>query len=237
MAKDIERCSYNSSELKKNFKATNKLRTTVRTKGGGGGKGKPPKGGGAYTCFYIDFDGETIKNANWNGGQTLTLAPAELTTEQKAQVMMEVRAHFSPYNVVITDDITIYNAANVNKRMRVIVTPTSGWYPGVTGVAYTGSLTWGDNTPCFVFSDKLYNGAHYIAEIIAHELGHTVGLRHQGEYNEDCSLKYTYKMGVVMGNSLYVPQGEWIYGTTTCCTCMQDDKAILASVLGLAPVV
>jgi hypothetical protein len=225
-------CEYDSDALLRNLDAAN-----APVVAGKGKPIKPPTGTttSGTSCIYIDFDGQTVNSTNWNGGQTIQCAPAALTADQKAQVVNEVAALYAAYKVTVTDNETVYNSANSARRIRIIVTPTSSWYGGVSGISYTGSFSWGTGVPAFVFSDRLYNGPHYIAEIVAHEAGHTLGLRHQSEYNTDCTLKLTYRMGVVMGNSLYVPQGAWINGTTYNCNTFQDDHQVLSSLLGLAP--
>jgi hypothetical protein len=114
-----------------------------------------------------------------------------------------------------------------------VVTPTSSWRPGVSGISYTGSFSWGDDTPCFVFSDRLYNVSSYIGEIASHEAGHSLGLNHQTEWDANCQLISSYRMGVVMGNSLYVSQGAWTYGPTIACNIFQNDDQVLTNKLGL----
>jgi hypothetical protein len=146
--------------------------------------------------------------------------------------MNEVSALYASYNIYITYYENVYNAANPLKRTRVVVTPTSSWYAGsVSGVAYS-SFTWGDGTPAFVFSDRLYYTSHYVAEIVAHESGHTLGLRHQTSYDASCNLVSSYRNGAIMGNSLNSAQGAWIYGTTVSCTTYQDDNTVLSNLLG-----
>jgi hypothetical protein len=190
--------------------------------------------GTGYSCILIDFDGQTVSNAYWNNGATFNCAASGLSSAQISEVITEVNALYAGYNVVITYDENVYNAANPMKRTRVIVTPTSSWYPaGSSGVAYIGSITWGDQTPAFVFSDRLYYTSHYVAEIVAHEAGHTIGLRHQSEYDASCNLVSTYKNGAVMGNSLNSTLGQWIYGTTSSCTTFQDDNSVLSGLLGV----
>ena len=190
----------------------------------------PPTTGTGYACILVDFDGQDVPEGIW--GAALSCLPSGLTNEQITQVLNEVTALYAPYNVFITYDENVYNAANPYKRTRVIVTPTSSWYPaGVSGVGYLGSFTWGDDTPVFVFSDRLYFLPHMIAEIVAHEAGHTFGLRHQTEYDGNCNLVSRYKNGAVMGNSLNSIQGQWIYGTTYACDAYQDDAAVIRSVL------
>jgi hypothetical protein len=236
-------CEYEADALLRNFAVANMPDVSSNAR-----PVKPPKGGGqgnpttttpttsTYTsCIYIDFDGQNVNSTNWNNGQTINCAPAELTADQKQQVVNEVAALYAAYKVTVTDNESVFNSANSARRIRIIVTPTSYWYGGVSGISYLSSFSWGTDVPAFVFSDRLYNGPHYIAEIVAHEAGHTLGLRHQSEYNPDCSLSLTYKMGVVMGNSLYVPQGAWITGTTYTCNTFQNDHQVLGNLLGLAP--
>lgn len=212
----------------------------------GGIKGKPPKPttppyepptpptGTGYSCILIDFNGQNVLSQWWNNGAAFNCAPSGLTDVQQAQVLSEARALYAAYNVTITTSEDVYNGANQFKRMRVIVTTTSAWAgQGFSGIAYTGSMTWGDNTPAFVFSDRLYFLEHFVAEITAHEAGHTVGLSHQTEYDNNCNLVSRYKNGAVMGNSMNSVQGQWIYGTTYACNAFQDDNAVLASVLSL----
>lgn len=189
--------------------------------------------GSNYACILIDFDGEVVNSGYWNGGSTINCAASGLSSAAISEVLSEVRAHYAAYNVVVTYDENVYNVANPMKRRRIIVTPTSSWYSaGASGVAFTGSFTWGDQTPAFVFSDRLYYTAHFIAEIVAHEAGHTLGLRHQSSYDANCSLLSSYRSGAVMGNSLNSAQGQWIYGTTTSCYTYQDDNTMLRNVLG-----
>jgi len=186
----------------------------------------PPPTGSGYSCIFVDSDGHAA--TGW--GEVIECASAG--NIDMAQIMSEVRALYANYNVVITDDEAVYNNANPYKRIRVVVTTTSAWKdPAFSGVAYVGSFTWGDNTPCFVFSDRLYFLPHMIAEIVAHEAGHTLGLYHQTEYDANCNLVSRYKNGAVMGNSLNSVQGQWIYGTTYACDAYQDDAAVIRSVL------
>ncbi|HUS00498.1 MAG TPA: hypothetical protein VMY77_02155 [Chitinophagaceae bacterium] len=192
----------------------------------------------SYGVMLLDFDGQTISSSAWNNGQTFTCAASGLDAAQIDLVINEVKADYSRYKVIITTDENLYIQAHTTKRMRVVVTPTSGWYQGVSGVSYTGSLTWGDNTPCFVFIDRLNYGTHKVAEICSHELGHTVGLSHQSSYSSTCVFTSTFNEGdgtnaPLMGNSLYATNGGswWIGPTPNGCTAYQDDNKILTAKL------
>ncbi|MDQ6757687.1 MAG: hypothetical protein M3004_12210, partial [Bacteroidota bacterium] len=109
----------------------------------------------AQATVYLDFDGEYVVSSSWNGGSPLNCAPSGMTDTQITEVFNRVAEHYRPFNINITTELSVFLAAPLSKRIRVIVTPTSGWYTGVGGISYTGSFTWGDDTPAFVFCDRL----------------------------------------------------------------------------------
>jgi hypothetical protein len=193
----------------------------------------------AQATIFLDFDGHRVVSSVWNGGSAFTCAPASLTDAQITEIFNRVSEDYRPFNIDITTDSTVFLQAPLNRRIRIIVTPTSSWYSGVGGVSYTGSFTWGDDTPGFVFTDRLANAPKYIAECCTHESGHTVGLSHQSSYNSSCALVETYNSGVgsgeigwapVMGNSYYKNLTGWNNGPTpNGCTVAQDNLSIITS--------
>ncbi|MGH2645954.1 MAG: T9SS type A sorting domain-containing protein, partial [Ginsengibacter sp.] len=109
--------------------------------------------------------------------------------------------------------------------------------------SYTGSFTWGDDTPGFVFTDRLGpNNDKMIAECCTHESGHTVGLSHQASYDSTCTLLATYNAGIgsgqigwapIMGNSYYKNFSGWNNGPTpNGCSADKDNLSIITSVNG-----
>jgi hypothetical protein len=193
----------------------------------------------AKATIYLDFDGENVNSYVWNGGTAFTCAPAALNNAQVTEIFNRVAEDYRPFNVNITTDINVFMAAPLNQRIRVIVTPTSAWFAGVGGVAYLGSFTWGDDTPCFVFSDRLNNSAKMVAECCSHESGHTLGLTHQSKYDNSCNLAATYNEGngtgqaawaPIMGNSYYRNMSGWNNGPTPYgCANVQDNLTILTT--------
>jgi hypothetical protein len=197
----------------------------------------------AQATIFLDFDGQYVQSSSWNGGNPLNCAPSGLTDAQITEIFNRVSEDFRPFNINITTDSTKFLAAPLTKRMRVIITPTSGWYTGVGGVSYTGSFTWGDDTPAFVFCDRLGpNNPKMVAECCTHESGHTVGLSHQSTYNGSCTLLATYNSGIgtgetgwapIMGNSYYRNFSGWYNGPTPSgCTADQDALSIITSANG-----
>ena len=194
----------------------------------------------ANATIYLDFDGEAINNALWNNGNSFNAAPSGLNDEQITEIFNRVSEDYRPFNVNITTDETIFLSAPANKRIRVIVTPTSGWYPGVGGVSYVGSFTWGDDTPGFVFCDRLGpNNAKEVAECCSHESGHSLGLSHQSKYDATCNLTAKYNDGLgegeiawapIMGNSYYRNMSGWNNGPTPYgCSNVQDNISIITT--------
>ncbi|MEO7522866.1 MAG: T9SS type A sorting domain-containing protein [Ferruginibacter sp.] len=194
----------------------------------------------APATIYLDFDGQTVVTAGWNGGAPLFCAAAPLNDAQITEIFNRVSEDYRPFNVNITTDSSIFLAAPVAQRIRVIITPTSAWKTGVGGISYIGSFTWGDDTPAFVFSDRLGpNNAKYIAECCSHESGHSVGLSHQSSYDGSCNLTETYNSGTgsgeigwapVMGNSYYRNMTGWNNGPTPYgCANAQDNLSIITS--------
>lgn len=194
----------------------------------------------AQATIYLDFDGQTVISAGWNGGAALFCAAPTLTDAQINEIFNRVSEDYRPFNINITTDSIKFLAAPLSQRIRIIITPTSAWRPGVGGISYIGSFTWGDDTPAFVFSDKLGpNNAKYIAECCSHESGHSVGLSHQSSYDANCTLTETYNSGIgsgetgwapVMGNSYYRNMTGWNDGPTPYgCANVQDNLTIITS--------
>ena len=193
----------------------------------------------AQPTIFLDFDGQYVASSVWNGGNPLVCASSGLNDTQITEIFNRVSEDYRPFAVNITTDSTVFLAAPLNRRIRIIVTPTSSWYSGVGGVSYTGSFTWGDDTPGFVFTDRLAGYPKYIAECCTHESGHSVGLSHQSTYNSSCALVETYNSGTgsgelgwapVMGNSYYKNVTGWNNGPTpNGCTVAQDNLSIITT--------
>lgn len=198
-----------------------------------------PTGG----VILLDFDGHLVTNTSWNYNGNLNCAPANLTAAQIDEILMRVSNDYSPFNILVTTDEAIYNAANISKRMRVLFTESWEWYGQAGGVAYTGSFTWGNNTPCFVFSSLLSYNTKNISEAASHEAGHTLGLRHQASYDANGVLVSAYNYGQGSGETGWAPimgvgynrnltiwhNGPTANGPAT----SQDDVAIIKNVVGV----
>ena len=189
-----------------------------------------PRPGGT---ILIDFDGHLVENTSWNVSGPLSCAPSGLTAAEQQQVVDRVKYHFSIYNVTVTTNEATYNITPATERQRIIVTSSYEWYgSGAGGTSFLNSFFWGDNTPAFVFDVLLEYSTLKIGEAIAHEAGHSVGLRHQ----VDCSggvVVNQYSSGKIMGNSYTVAYGVWNVGPTVLNCAVYDEPQHLQNVFGL----
>lgn len=189
--------------------------------------------------IFLDFDGQIVEGTSWNGSGPLICGGSNLTTTQITEIFNRVAEDYRPFTVNVTTDSSVYQAAASTKRTRVILTTSSSWYGAAGGVAYINSFSWGDNTPCFVFTALLGYNTKYISEAASHEAGHTLGLRHQSSYDAVCNKTSEYNAGngsgeigwaPIMGVGYYRNMTLWNYGANPYgCTIYQDDLSIITS--------
>lgn len=192
----------------------------------------------ASAVLFLDFDGHTVENTSWNYAGPIYCGASGMTNANITSVFNRVAEDYRPFNINITTDSTKYWAAPVDKRMRVILTVNHEWYGSAGGVAFVGSFTWGDNTPCFVFTAALgVNAVKMISEAAAHEAGHTLGLYHQSTYDANCvkTSEYNYGTGTgeigwapIMGVGYYKNFTLWNNGPNPYgCTSYQNDLSVI----------
>ena len=193
----------------------------------------------ATATVFIDFDGQHVSGTAWNMSGDIDAAASGFNAAAITEIFNRVAEDYRPFSLNITTDSAVYWAAPAKKRMRVIVTPTSAWYGSSGGVAYVGSFTWGDNTPAWVFSALLGNRTKWVAEAIAHEAGHTLGLQHQSVFDASCNKTLEYSTGTgtgeigwapIMGASYYRNHTTWNTGPNTIgCSSIQNDIDIIST--------
>lgn len=191
----------------------------------------PPPDNNAANVIYLNFFGKTVDGTMWNTNGPIVAAHSGLAQSEMDYVATQVAAGLTQYNVLVTYDESIFNAAPAGHKMEVIITESWEWFGQAGGVAYINSWWW-SATPAFVFSKLLNYNGHNIAEAARHEACHTLGLRHQS----DCSggvVTNQYRLGWTMGNSYYVSLGVFGVGTSSSACAIQDDNALLTTGLGL----
>jgi hypothetical protein len=193
----------------------------------------------AQAVIFLDFDGHTVNGTSWNYNGPIVCGASGLSNSQITEVFDRVSEDYRPFNINVTTDSTKFLAAPITKRTRVIVTVSSSWYGAAGGVAFVGSFSWGDNSPCFVFSQLLNYNVKNISESAAHEAGHTLGLYHQSSYDVNCNKLSDYYAGQgsgeigwapIMGVGYYENFTLWNNGPNSYgCSSYQSDLDIITS--------
>ncbi len=183
----------------------------------------------AKGCIYLDFDGYDLPPATeWNNGNSLIAAPSKATDAQIQQQWEIVSEDFRPFNMNVTTNVAVFNSYSENRRIHVVITPTTTVAPNSGGVAYLDSF--GLGKVCWVF----YNGKTG-GEACSHEVGHTLGLYHDGITNPNNPKEGEYYGGIsnspwapIMGVSYHKPLTQWSMGEYNGANNTQNDLANIA---------
>lgn len=201
---------------------------------------------GATAVVFLDFDGASVTELDW--GQAIEAQFSMLNDDQLKEVWQRVSEDYRSFNINVTTDEDAYNAAPVGSRMRCIITTTTTAAPGAGGVAFLGSWAdagapgYSDNVPCWVFSSNRLYDAKTVAEAVSHEIGHTLGLSHDGLKNASGVKVEEYYTGhgsgptgwaPIMGDGYLHPLSQWSRGEyvsgTDVANNTEDDLAIIAA--------
>ncbi len=187
---------------------------------------------GAEFVIYCDFDGEEVTHPRWNGGDLIDALPHPRANDDSfvTSVWRRVAEDFAPFDITVTTDVSVYNSADVDKRLHVVITPTDDAAPGSGGVAY--SFSFRDNSPVvWVFNLSEYT----CATTISHEAGHAFGLFHDGqptvEYYPGHDAGYAPGWAPIMGaafsGGLYDEVDQWSKGEYDLANNQEDDVLII----------
>ncbi|WP_137176901.1 zinc-dependent metalloprotease family protein [Roseomonas sp. AR75] len=197
---------------------------------------------------YLDFDGFTTTGTTWNSywGQSSFYSTAFSTDTSESfnsaellriqQIWARVAEYFSPFNINVTTKdpgtaaLTYTGGSDDAYGIRVVVTDEGGKNFG--GIAYKGSFVWSVDTPVFVYSNRLGDNVKSISDAIAHEVGHSLGLDHDGKG----STEYYYGHGSgatdwapILGVGYNANIVQWSKGEYTGASNTQDDLSIITS--------
>jgi len=206
----------------------------------------------ATKTIYLDFNGHTTTGTAWNTKAQPTINTSAFDFDGNVNVFsnteleriqfiwQRVAEDFAPFGInVTTQDLGADALTNTGSRdnqwgVRAAIGGSfSDWYgSSAGGVAYVNSFGNAAFGPAFVFSKSLGGGNEkYTAEAISHEVGHSLGLMHDGT----SSASYFQGQGTgatgwasIMGSGYYKNVTQWSQGEYNGANNKQDDLAIIS---------
>lgn len=199
---------------------------------------------GASKVIVLDFDGHTTVGSPWNtfkgmpsipspamdfDGDPLTFSSSELAGI--LAIWRAVAEDYAAFDVDVTTQDP-GDAALAGRGVRAVIGGSSAdWYGTPSGgVSYVGVFASSTPTPCFVFAKDL-NNVKFIWEATSHELGHTLGLTHDGVVDGTAYYSGHGDWAPIMGVSYYRPVTHFDRGEYIGSNNQQDDFAAIAGFL------
>jgi sugar lactone lactonase YvrE len=212
---------------------------------------------GSKRVIHLDFDGHTVADTVWNGlpgfvrnrpAFDLDGNPAVFSVAERnviIEVWQRVSEDFAPFDIDVTTEHTPLSliertgSGDQYYGTRALIGPSvppngQSYDPvcgGCAGIAYLGvfGLTSRHShyQPTFVLTDRV-NGADDIADVVSHEVGHNLGLQHDGNAVDGEYHRGTGDWGPIMG-APYTPLAQWSNGEYRDATNKEDDLAVIAA--------
>jgi len=207
---------------------------------------------GATRVIFLDFNGQVITGTAWNSsegvsswtakpfdtdGDPTTFSDAEQTAIRR--IWERVAEDYAPFDVDVTTQSPATFTANTGRVLITASVDANGKnMPAVNagGVAYIdvfGASNYvGTYSPAFVYYDNLSSQEDYIAEASSHEMGHNLGLSHDGtaasEYYDGHGTGNT-SWSPIMGAGYGRNVSQWSKGEYRSANNTEDDLTILTT--------
>ena len=209
---------------------------------------------GSQNVIYLNFAGETVVNTAWNTSLGRTQVPAtafsidsDFTTfsdaEQTAiqRIWLRVSEDYAPFDVdVTTERPATFTATTAEALITRSADADGNANPSSTGggVAYVnvfGMSSYSTYRPAWIYYNNLANDESYTAEAASHEIGHNLGLSHDGktdgtEYYGGHGTGDT-SWGPIMGTGYGRNVSQWSKGEYYLANNTEDNLAIIAAKL------
>ena len=203
---------------------------------------------GANRVIHLDFDGHTDNTPGyWKDGAASPAYnisgnnPAIFEEDERnhiIEIWQRVAEDYAMFDIDVTTEdpgteaLRKSSSSDANFGMRCVIGGSnSTWYGGnVGGVALSSTFNANQDVPCWVFP---VGGTGFVpknvAEAASHEVGHTLGLAHDGVEGGDGASLGQGNWAPIMGKSYYEPITHWSKGEYASPNNTQDDLAVMLS--------
>jgi len=207
---------------------------------------------GSANTLFINFTGENITNTAWNSSLSRTVIPAvsfsldsDFTTFSDAEqvaikrIWQRVAEDFAPFDIDVTTERpatfttrTAHALITRNTDANGLSNPSSS----AGGVGYVGVFagsSYANYRPAWIYYNNLASKESYIAEAASHEIGHNLGLSHDGR--SDGSEYYgghgsgDTSWGPLMGTGYNRNVTQWSKGDYYLANNTEDDLEIISA--------
>jgi Fibronectin type III domain/Metallo-peptidase family M12B Reprolysin-like len=210
---------------------------------------------GSQRTIYLDFNGQTVSNTIWNVNHGLAAGshPAwsldkdhsTFTTPEREAVQniwQRVSEDYAPFDVDVTTQdpgataLTRTDSADQVFGTRALITPSASASNKLCGgscggMAYTGVFDVANSEglyqPAWIFPQSLANDAKSIAEAVSHEVGHNLGLTHDGLTGGTSYYAGHAIWAPIMGIGYSRPVTQWSKGDYKGANNGQDDLSVI----------
>ncbi|EGD80061.1 hypothetical protein PTSG_10336 [Salpingoeca rosetta] len=208
---------------------------------------------GMRNTIVLDFDGHVVTDSEsaWGAFDALPFDPSNdgitfSAYEQSliALIWARVAEDYAPFLVdVTTEPVTVQNRTILHMLITSATQRSGNPMPESDGggVAFVDIFD-SDNTvyysPALVFYDHLDDGHNaYVADAGSHEIGHNLGLGHDGYFDQEYSDGFAgstteNSWGPIMGAPYDRAISQWSNGQYSGATNIQDDVAIITDQFG-----
>ena len=206
---------------------------------------------GAPNLLYLNFSGENVSGTRWNTSLNRTFIPAvafstdsDFTTFSDSEqavikrVWQRVAEDYAPFDIdVTTERPSAFGSRTAHALITRSTDANSAANPSSSagGVGYVnvfGSSSYGSYRPAWIYFNNLANSDVFIAAAASHEIGHNLGLSHDGltdgteYYNGHGSGNTSW--GPIMGSASSRNVTQWSKGEYFHANNTQDDLAIIS---------
>jgi hypothetical protein len=210
---------------------------------------------GSQRTIYLDFTGHNVSGTIWNTAQhglapgaqsawSLDADPTNFNPTESGTVQsvwQRVAEDYAPFDVDVTTQdpgapaLTRTDAADQVFGTRALITPSTGAANKLCkgtcgGIAYNSVFDNSNSTyfqPAWVFPQNLANDAKSIAEAVSHEVGHNLGLSHDGLTGGTSYYAGHATWAPIMGIGYSRPITQWSEGDYKGANNRQDDLSVI----------